>query len=141
MGMAVGGARGIVSDPNVVPFIDVLLVLLVIFMLMPHSTGLQAQIPQACGDQGPENCGRDKPSLVVVQVLANRSLRINGEPVPWKNLDNRLGEIFKVRADRTAFVWGDRSVEFAVVARVIDAMHTARIAPIGLLTQQLGNDF
>ena len=39
MASAVGGKRGVVSDPNIVPLIDVLLVLLVIFMLMPHSGG------------------------------------------------------------------------------------------------------
>ena len=140
MGFALGGKRGVVSDPNIVPLIDVLLVLLVIFMLMPHSTGLQAQIPQACGASGPENCKGDKPPVVVIQVLANGSLRVNQEPVPWENLDERLREIFKLRADRTAFIWGDASAEFGVVARVIDAMSTAGNAPIGLLTQQLGND-
>jgi|SRR5215471_14679050 len=139
MGFALGGKRGVVSDPNIVPLIDVLLVLLVIFMLMPHSVGLQAQIPQACGASGSEKCG-DKPQVVVIQVLANGSVRVNQEPVPWENLDERLREIFKLRADRTAFIWGDKSVEFAVVARVIDVMNTAGIAPIGLLTQQLGND-
>jgi biopolymer transport protein ExbD len=61
--------------------------------------------------------------------------------VKWENLQIRLREVFKARADRTAFVWGDGSVEFAVVARVIDVMRAAGIAPIGLLTQQLGNDF
>lgn len=141
MGFAVGGKRGVVSDPNVVPLIDVLLVLLVIFMLMPHSVGLRAQVPQACGASGPENCRQDKPQPVVIQVLANGSLRVNQEPVAWENLDTKLREIFKFRADRSAFIWGDASVEFAVVARVIDAMSTAGIAPIGLLTQQLGNDF
>ena len=141
MGFAVGGKSGVVSDPNIVPLIDVLLVLLVIFMLMPHSTGLQAQVPQACGDPGPENCKGDKPQVVVVQVLANGSLRVNQEPVLWVDLEARLREIFKSRADRAAFIWGDASVEFAVVARVIDVMSTAGIAPIGWLTQQPGNDF
>jgi biopolymer transport protein ExbD len=141
MGFAVGGKRGVVSDPNIVPLIDVLLVLLVIFMLMPHSTGLQAQVPQACRAPGRENCKGDKPQVVVIQVLANGSLRVNQEPVAWDNLDAKLGEIFKLRADRTAFIWGDASVEFAVVVQVIDVMNAAGIAPIGLLTHQLGNDF
>jgi biopolymer transport protein TolR len=142
MGFAVGGKRGVVSDPNIVPLIDILLVLLVIFMIIPHSVGLQAQIPQECGAQGVENCSvGDKPPAVVVQVLANGSLRVNQEPVQWENLDMRLTEVFKVRGNRTVFIWGDASVEFAVVARVIDIMHTAGIAPVGLLTQQLGNDF
>jgi biopolymer transport protein TolR len=141
MGIAVGGRRGVVSDPNIVPLIDILLVLLVIFVLIPHSQGLPAEIPQACGVQEPGNCGQDKPHIVVVQVLADGSLRVNREPVAWENLDTKLREIFKFRADRTAFIWGDESVEFAVVARVIDAMNSAGIAPIGLLTHQLGNDF
>ena len=142
MGFALGGKRGVVSDPNIVPLIDVLLVLLVIFMLMPHSTGLQARIPQACADQERGNCsGGRQTSPVVIQVLANGSLRVNQEPVSWENLDDRLREIFKLRADRTAFIWGDASVEFSVVARAIDVMNTAGIAPIDLLTQQPGNEF
>ena len=141
MGIAVGGKLGVVSDPNIVPLIDILLVLLVIFMLIPHSQGLPARIPQACEVQGSENCGRDKPHIVVVQVFADGSLHVNQELVKWENLETRLREVFKARADRTAFVWGDASVEFAVVARVIDVMRAAGIAPIGLLTQQLGNDF
>jgi biopolymer transport protein TolR len=141
MGFAVGGKRGVVSDPNIVPLIDVLLVLLVIFMLMPHSTGLQAQIPQACGGSGPENCKGDKPPVIVVQVLANGSLRVNQEPVTWENLDAKLRETFKLRADRTALIWGDGTVEFAVVARVIDEMNSVGITPIGLLTENLGNEF
>ncbi len=141
MGFAVGGKRGVVSDPNIVPLIDVLLVLLVIFMLMPHSVGLQAQIPQTCTAPGTDNCKGDKPHPVVIQVLANGSLRVNQVPVPWENLDERLREIFKLRAERSAFIWGDASVEFSVVARVIDVMNTAGIGPIGLLTQNLGNEF
>jgi biopolymer transport protein ExbD len=77
----------------------------------------------------------------VIQVLANGSLRVNREPVLWENLETRLREIFKLRADRTAFIWGDASVEFSVVARVIDVINTAGITPIGLLTQQPGSDF
>src|SRR2546430_635748 len=99
MEMAVGGKRSVVSDPNIVPLIDVLLVLRVIFMLMPHSRGFQAQIPQACGAQGAENCGQDKPHIVVVQVLANGSLRLNQVPVKWENLGTRLRGVFKVRSE------------------------------------------
>jgi biopolymer transport protein TolR len=135
MGMLVGGKRGVVSEMNVVPLIDILLVLLVIFMVIPHSRGLDAAIPQESTDFPV----RDKPSIVVVQVLADGSLRVNQQPVKWEDLENRLTGVFKVRADRTAFIRGDDSVEFAVVARVIDVMHAAGIAPIGLLTKQLGN--
>src|SRR5215470_4015305 len=114
------GKSGVVSDPNIVPLIDILLVLLVIFMLFPRSSwGIRAQIPQECDSRDRDTCSvRDKPSIVVIQVLADGSLRVNQESVEPDALEGRLTEVFKVRADRTAFIWGDPSVEFAVVARV-----------------------
>ena len=68
MGIAVGGSkRGIMSEMNVVPLIDVLLVLLVIFMIIPHrQTGLRAEIPQPAP---PVSQTRIEPEIVVIQVL------------------------------------------------------------------------
>ena len=135
MGIAVGGSqRGTIVELNVVPLIDILLVLLVIFMIIPHKqTGLKAEIPQkaAAPSAAPE------PELVVVEVLADGSLRINQQTVEWKALRDRLDEVFKVRANRTAFIRGDAAVEFQLIARVIDVMNAAGISSVGLLTPQL----
>ena len=135
MGMIVGGKRGIVSEMNVVPLIDILLVLLVIFMIIPaHYKGLDALIPQPA----PESVVASPPdAVVVVQVLADGTLRINQEPVAWDALGSRLEEVFKQRASRIAFIRGDGPVEFGVVAKVIDVMHTSGIASVGLLTPDL----
>jgi len=135
MGMFVGGKRGVVSDMNVVPLIDILLVLLVIFMIIPvHNMGLDAQLPQP-SLQPPQTPPTDE--VVVVQVLADGSLRINQEPVSWGRLGARIEEVFKQRASRIAFIRGDGPVEFGVVAKVIDVMHTSGIASVGLLTPGL----
>jgi len=136
MGMFVGGKRGIVSEMNVVPLIDILLVLLVIFMIIPvYSKGLDALIPQQ-STQPAEQTPID-PGVVVVQVRADGTLRINQEPVAWDALSGRLEEVFKQRASRIAFIRGDGPVEFGVVAKVIDVMHTSGIASVGLLTPDL----
>lgn len=135
MGMLVGGKGGVVSEMNVVPLIDILLVLLVIFMIIPaHYKGLEALIPQS--STPPEN---EPPpgEVVVVQVLEDGTLRINQEPVTWDRLGSRLEEVFKLRASRVAFIRGDGPVEFGVVAKVIDVMHTVGIASVGLLTPGL----
>jgi len=135
MGMLVGGKRGIVSDMNVVPLIDILLVLLVIFMIIPvYSTGLDALVPQPSTEQAPR---APREGVVVVQVLADGKLRINQEPVSWERLGSRIEEVFKLRATRVAFVRGDGTVEFGVVAKVIDVMYTSGIASVGLLTPDL----
>lgn len=133
MGMTVGGKRGIVSEMNVVPLIDILLVLLVIFMMIPaHSWGEEALIPQPS-----EKVAPPQEEIVVVQILADGSLRINQEPVNWDRLGSRLEEVFKLRATRVAFIRGDGPVKFGVVASVIDVMHTVGIASVGLLTPDL----
>ena len=135
MGMSVGGRRGIVSDMNVVPLIDILLVLLVIFMMIRgYSLGEEALVPQPSTERSPAPPGDD---VVVIQVLADGTLRINQEPVTFEKLGARIEEVFKQRATRVAFIRGDQPVEFGVVAQVIDVMHTSGIASVGLLTPDL----
>ena len=135
MGMSAGGKRGIVSDMNVVPLIDILLVLLVIFMIIPvYSKGLEALIPQQSTQTPDEPFGDE---VVVIQVLADGTLRINQESVSFEKLGGRIEEIFKARATRVAFIRGDGPVEFGVVAKVIDVMHTSGVASVGLLTTDL----
>ena len=134
MGMSVGDNKGgAMAEMNVVPLIDILLVLLVIFMVIPNSRGMKVQVPQ----QSPDPQPRPNPDVVVVQVLADGTLKLNQQTVSRMGLRERLQEIFKFRADRVAFVRGENPVEFQVVAQVIDDMHAAGISSVGLLTPEL----
>jgi biopolymer transport protein TolR len=134
MAMSVGGKRGVTADPNVVPLIDILLVLLVIFMIIPvHNMGLDAKLPQPSPDVGPSS----PEGIIVVQVLADGSLRINQDSVSWDDFSHRMAEIFKQRASRVAFIRGEGPVEFGVVAKAIDGMRDAGIVSVGLLTPKL----
>jgi biopolymer transport protein ExbD len=122
---------------NVVPLIDILLVLIIIFMVITPLTpkGLEALVPQA----GPT----DKPSAlipiktVVVQVLDNGNLKINDEDATWDSLGTRLSDAFKERAEKVAFVKGDDGVRFSDVARAIDIMRISGIDKVGLMTAKL----
>lgn len=137
MGMAVGGSKGVVAEPNVVPLIDVLLVLIIIFMVITPRvpTGLKALVPQPA----PPSKTQQQPDsrTVVVQVLANGQVKINQDEVSWDDLGSRLFDIFKQRADKIAFVKGDDSVEFAQVAHAIDIMRGAGIDHVGLITAKI----
>lgn len=134
MAMQVGGKGGVFVEMNVVPLIDILLVLLVIFMIIPHhQKGLDAMVPQPA--TSPERFPAPE-TVIVVQVLSNGELRINHEPVAWDELGNRLEAIFKQRATKVAFIRGEAPVEFAQVARVVDVMHGSGIS-VGLLTPGL----
>jgi len=133
MGISVSSERGNVAEINVVPLIDILLVLLVIFMIIPHTqVGLKVIAPQESSTTPVPT-----PGVVVVQVLADGSLRLNQQPIKWEGLQDRLEEVFKMRADRTAFVRGEDRIEFGVVAKAISIMNAAGITSVGLMTPEL----
>ncbi|MBV8732097.1 MAG: biopolymer transporter ExbD [Acidobacteriia bacterium] len=134
MAMTMGGKGGPKGDINVTPMIDVLLVLIIIFMvitpLTPH--GLEALVPQP----PPPNKQPNQSDLrtVVIVLEKDGSIKINQDPVTEDNLQQRLVEIFKTRAERVVFVKGDPDLEFAPVARAIDIAHGAGIDKVGLMT-------
>jgi biopolymer transport protein ExbD len=140
--MQVGGNKGgAIAEMNVVPLIDILLVLLIIFMVITPLTpkGLDTLVPQPNPNQQQNQELENK--TVVVQVLMQGRvcclLKINQEESTWDGLGKRLEDIFKDRADKIAFVKGDSDVMFQEVARAIDIMRGAGIDKVGLITAKL----
>jgi len=138
MGMSVGGKGGAMAEMNIVPLIDILLVLLIIFMAITPtiSMGLNALVPQpAPPNQANQNELQAK--TIVVQVFSNNKVKINEEDSSWDSLQARLDQIFKQRAEKIAFVKGDDTVFFGDVAKAIDIMRAAGIDKVGLLTPRM----
>src|ERR1700687_514738 len=107
MGMDVGGGAGSsLSTPNIVPLIDILLVLIIIFMVITPQIpkGLDTLVPQPSKDQQQNQDLQNK--TVVVQVNSNNQLKIKQEDVTWDRLGPPLGEIFNERAGKGSFGQG-----------------------------------
>jgi biopolymer transport protein TolR len=143
MGMAVGqGGGGQSCEINVTPLIDVLLVLLIIFMVITPLTpkGLDALVPQPPPPNQPKNTQPDR--TIVVQVIdkgpgQTPGVKINQDDATWDNLQGRLTDIFKTRAEKVMFVKGDDNIPFADVANVIDIAHAAGVDKVGLITAKI----
>ena len=143
MGMSLGSGGGQNADINVTPLIDVLLVLLIIFMVITPLTpkGLEALVPQP----PPPNQKQPPPQAdrtIVVQLIdrgpgQTPGLKINQEDATWDDLQGRLTDIFKTRAEKVMFVKGDNNVPFADVATVIDVAHAAGVDKVGLITAKI----
>src|SRR5579872_3576187 len=103
MGMTVGENKGAISEPNIVPLIDVLLVLIIIFMVItPRTpTGLSTIVPQPTP---PDQKNQPPPDsrTIVVQVQQGGNVLINQDVVTWETLGPKLEDVFKERADKVA---------------------------------------
>ena len=141
MGMGGGGGTDkAVSDINVTPLIDVLLVLLIIFMVIVPVTpkGLETLIPQP-----PKNPQQDQTNdrTIVVSIQANGkgepSYLINQDVFAKSQIEPKLAEIFATRQEKVMFVKGDASLDFVKVAEVIDMGHEADVDNIGLITPRI----
>ena len=140
MSMGISTGRSQTSEINVTPLIDVLLVLLIIFMVITPLAprGLAALVPQPS-----KNVDQPTPEgIIVVQVLDRGlgqvpAVRINQENTTWDDLQGRLTEVYKTRAEKVMFVRADDNVDFESVAKAINIGHASGADQVGLVTAKM----
>lgn len=132
MGMSAGGSHGSLNnEPNVVPMIDIMLVLLIIFMIMQPlmRKAVDLQLPDPTPTVAPANQQSDQ---IVLEVLADGSFAVNREPLTKDRLGARLREIYDPRPDKIIFVKADPTVIYQDVIHAMDVARGAGVKVIGI---------
>src|SRR5512134_617623 len=125
------GVGATLAEINIVPLVDVVLVLLLIFMLTAPMMyrGIDVNLPRAAA----------RPTAVeermILTVTKDRTLYLNDKPVSLAALDTQLRDAFKGRADRTLYLKADAALAYGAVVETMDRVRRAGIERLGMVTE------
>jgi biopolymer transport protein TolR len=119
------------SEINIIPLVDVILVLLLIFMLtapLMHR-GIDVNLPKTTS----------KPTTVeermVLTLTKEQTIYLNERPVAPAALDAQLRDLFKNRADKTIYLKADQALQYGFVVETMDRVRRAGIGKLGMITE------
>ena len=131
--MQTASSRKVAAVINVTPMIDILLVLLIAFMLLPETShGLLSEV----AEPAPANETASPHRLdSVLKIRSDRSVEIDSHPITLLELAERLRYLFAARPGGVLFIEGAHELDYQDVASVIDIARGVGIARIGIITE------
>ncbi|MBX2987933.1 MAG: biopolymer transporter ExbD [Bdellovibrionaceae bacterium] len=134
MGMSGGGksgSRATMSEINVTPLVDVMLVLLIMFMVTAPlmQQGIEVDLPKTSSTGVEVN---EEPFIIVIH--GDRRITAAKNPIKVDDLRIKLKAIFKNRKSKQVYIQADRKVDYGLVAEVMAEIRSAGILNIGLIT-------
>jgi biopolymer transport protein TolR len=124
----------VLSDINITPLVDVMLVLLIIFMItapLLHQ-GIEVALPRAEAPNLPSRAN----DPMVLSIAANGLVYVKEQPVHPTKLLEVLTPLVRGRSDETVFLKGDRDVPYGRVIEVLDILHRGGIEKVGMVTDR-----
>jgi biopolymer transport protein TolR len=127
-----GSRRPQMSEINVTPFVDVMLVLLIIFMVTAPmlQTGIDVDLPKT-KTQGLKT----DDDVLIVTVKRDGEVFVQRAEVPLEELEAKIQAIFETRQDKSVYLRADEKVAYGVVAKALAAMRSAGASKIGMVTE------
>lgn len=129
--------KSLVSEINVTPLVDVMLVLLIIFMITSPMlvTGVNVDLPTTTSSP---IAGQDEP--LVISINNKGELYLFESKISRKNLANKLATITQEKKDARIFVRGDKNVSYGEVVEIVAEIHAAGFTKVALVSNIKSNE-
>jgi len=136
MAMSAGGGKevGTLSEINVTPLVDVMLVLLIVFMVTAPimQTGVDVDLPDAKAQTVPDESGK-----LIVTMTKERKVYIGRMEIPFEEVETKLRANAKLQVDHEAYLHADTNLTYGDVVKVMAAIKLAGGDKMGLITDPL----
>jgi biopolymer transport protein TolR len=135
--MAGGNKDQLMSEINVTPFVDVMLVLLIIFMVTAPMMmqGVNVSLPEATSKPLPAEADQ-----LIISINKHNQIFINDYHVTLDFLQEKLVKIIESRQDREVYLKADKEISYGMVVRVMSEIKEAGVEKLGMVTEPISND-
>ncbi|MFC1578220.1 protein TolR [Thermodesulfobacteriota bacterium] len=127
-----GNSKEFMSEINVTPFVDVMLVLLIIFMVTAPMMiqGVNVDLPEATA----QPLDSEKEHLVIT-IDKDHQVHINDYQVSVESLSEKLLKILQGRSDREVYLKADKNIPYGIVVQVMAEIKDAGVEQLGMITE------
>jgi biopolymer transport protein TolR len=135
MAMQTGGGGGFNSDINVTPFVDICLVLLIIFMVVTPmlQEGIQINLPYAKHSEKHED---DEAHAIIVAVKGPETIYVQKKPIPRDQYLSEMQEVHDRTPDKSVLIKADRAMKYGDVRKVMVETNEAGFNEVSLVTEK-----
>jgi len=132
--MTGGDKNGLMSDINVTPFVDVMLVLLIIFMVTAPmmSQGVSVSLPEATSQPLPSETDH-----LIITINKDNQIFINDYQVTLDFLQEKLSKIIESRQNQDVYLRADKNISYGMVVRVMSEIKEAGVEKLGMVTEPI----
>jgi biopolymer transport protein TolR len=137
MGMSAGSGKGPVSEINVTPLVDVMLVLLIIFMVSAPmmTTGIEVDLPKTHAPR----MEVEKEKLLLT-ITKDQKVYLGETEVPYDKLEAALTTNTRLQQERELYLQADEAVPYGFVAKIMALVRKGGIDKLGLVTDPTGTE-
>ena len=128
------GGGGAITEINVTPLVDVMLVLLIIFMVTAPmlQTGVDVNLPQAKAQTIPDDEGK-----LILTVTKDKRVFLGKLQIAWDDVEKTLKNNAKLNADKELYLHADRNLLYGDVVKIMAAVKQAGVDKLGMVTDPL----